>query len=308
MSDETKKDEAVTKDTEAVKAEAAKAAGKAKAEADKAEAAEAAKAAGKAKAEADRAGIADKAEAKTEAKAEAKTEAKTEAKREPAKEAEAKPVPEPAPEPEAQAKPAPVLKLTEPPKGNIIATAWLVILLSVIFGASLSGIEIWLSPIIEQNKLNEALAQIPNLVKGSVKGAKDEKTIPGRRIFRAFDSNGKLVGWVVTGKGQGFADAVEVLIGLDRQAQKLTGIFVLDQKETPGLGNYIVDPPFTDQFRGLKIGGAQLLKASQAPAQLAKGQIKAVTGATISSQTVCNIINKTVAEVAPKLASAAQGG
>lgn len=296
MSDETKKDEAVTKDTEAAKAEAAKAEAAVKAEA--------AKAAGKAKAEADRAAVADKAEAKTEAK----TAAKTEAKQEPAKEAEAKPVPEPAPEPEPQAKPAPVLKLTEPPKGNIIATAWLVILLSVIFGASLSGIEIWLSPIIEQNKLNEALAQIPNLVKGSVKGAKDEKTIPGRRIFRAFDSNGKLVGWVVTGKGQGFADAVEVLIGLDRQAKKLTGIFVLDQKETPGLGNYIVDPPFTDQFRGLTIGGTQLLKASQAPAQLAKGQIKAVTGATISSQTVCTIINKTVAEVASKLSSAAQGG
>lgn len=250
--------------------------------------AEAAKEQAKAKAEADRAKIAEKV---ADGEAQGATDAGPE-------------------EAAAEAAPAPqAMKLTEPPKGNIVATAWLVLLLAMAFGSGLAGIEIWLKPKIEQNKLNEALGQIPNLVKGAKKGEKDEETIPGKRIFRALDGSGKLVGWVVQGKGQGFADAIEVLIGLDKGAEKLTGIFVLDQKETPGLGNYIVDPPFTGQFRGLKVGAAgNKLKASQDPPQLAKGQIKAVTGATISSQTVCNIINQTVAEVQSKLATAAKGG
>ncbi|MBW2735899.1 MAG: FMN-binding protein [Deltaproteobacteria bacterium] len=132
----------------------------------------------------------------------------------------------------------------------------------------------------------------------------DMQTIPGRRVFRALDGSGNLVGWVVAGKGQGFADKVEVLIGLAPEANKLTGIFILDQKETPGLGNYITDEPFTKQFRGLGIGGSHKLLASQSAPKLNLGRVKAVTGATISSQTVCNIINKTVGELQSKLAAA----
>ena len=200
------------------------------------------------------------------------------------------------------------MRLTEPPKGNIVGTAWLVLVLSMAFGSALAGVDAWLAPIIEQNKLNEALSQVPNLVPGAQRGELDEATVPGTRVFRAKDSAGKLVGWVVNGKGQGFADRVEVLIGLDPAATKLTGIFVLDQKETPGLGNYIVDEPFTEQFRGLAVGAGRSLVASQSPPQYAKGQIKAVTGATISSQTVCRIINKTVAMLGSKLATASKGG
>ena len=62
-------------------------------------------------------------------------------------------------------------------------------------------------------------------------------------------------------------------------------------------------------FAGLKVGaGGNKLVASQSPPQHAKGQIKAVTGATISSKAVCDIINKTVGEVQKKLATAAKGG
>ncbi|MCK5798550.1 MAG: FMN-binding protein, partial [Deltaproteobacteria bacterium] len=209
----------------------------------------------------------------------------------------------------AEAAPKAEMRLTEPPKGNIIATAWLVLLLGAMFGSGLAGIEIWLRPKIDQNKLNETLSEIPNLVKGASKGAPDDKTIPGRRVFRALSAGGDLLGWVVLGKGQGFGGTIEVLIGLDREAKKLTGIFILAQNETPGLGNYISDKPFTSEFPSLKVGaGGHKLIASQAPPQHAKGQIKAVTGATISSVAVCNIINKTVGEVQSKLATAAKGG
>jgi Na+-translocating ferredoxin:NAD+ oxidoreductase subunit G len=197
------------------------------------------------------------------------------------------------------------IQLTEPPKGSFLSQAWLVLFLAICFGSGLAGIEIWLKPIIEQDKLNEALSQVPRLVPGATKGKLDPKVIPGRRVFRAINKAGQLLGWVVIGKGQGFADKVEILLGLNASATRLTGLAVLEQKETPGLGDNITQNAFTRQFAGLRVGKGKKITTSQRPADLRFGRIKAVTGATISSQTVCNIINKTVGKVQKPLASVA---
>lgn len=204
---------------------------------------------------------------------------------------------------------APVLRLTEPPKGNIVLTAWLVLFLAVAFGAGLAGVETWLKPKIEKNKLDESLSKVPSLVPGAKKGVLDQTTIPSRNVFRALDASGKLIGWVVAGSDQGFADKVEVLIGLDPTASKLTGIYVLDQKETPGLGDNIRDIKFRKRFVGMKVGaGRPKLFAKQDATDGKLGRIRAVTGATISSETVCRIINKTVASVQKKLSAATNKG
>jgi electron transport complex protein RnfG len=45
---------------------------------------------------------------------------------------------------------------------------------------------------------------------------------------------GGLKGWVVKTKGQGYADTIELLLGLSPDLRTITGLFILDQKETPG--------------------------------------------------------------------------
>ena len=49
-------------------------------------------------------------------------------------------------------------------------------------------------------------------------------------------------------KGQGYADTIERLLGLSTDFRSITGLFVLDQKETPGLGNKIITDAWRSQF------------------------------------------------------------
>ncbi len=195
-------------------------------------------------------------------------------------------------------------QLTKPPTGNVVAQGWLVILLAAGFGSGLAALERTVGPTIAQNKLNETLEQVPSLVPGSTHGTADDDTIPGKRVFRALDNKDQLVGWVVNGKGQGFADKIELIIGLDAQAQTVTGVFVLDQKETPALGDNITTEDFRSRFVGI---ATSLTLDAKAGAQTNQqtGVIKALTGATISSDAVCTIINQTVASMKAELAAAA---
>jgi electron transport complex protein RnfG len=180
---------------------------------------------------------------------------------------------------------------------NYIAQAWLVILLSFVFGAALTGIQVSLSPLIEKNKMMETFSQIPKLVPGSETGEQVE--IAGMTVYRAMSPSGQ-VGWVIPAKGQGFADKLEILIGLDSSAEKITGLYVLDQKETPGLGNKIIEEIWRSQYKD---------KSTSDPIEVIKNgtptgnQIVAVTGATISSAAVTDIVNKTVSALKAQLAS-----
>ena len=193
-------------------------------------------------------------------------------------------------------------QLTKPPTGNVIAQAWLVLLLAVGFGSGLAALERGLGPIIAENKLNETLSQIPSLVPGATTGQVDNETVPGKQVFRALNGEGELVGWVLPGAGQGFGDRIELIIGVDARAETLTGLFVLDQKETPALGDRITTKDFRGQFAGMST--SVTLDAKQAPRDPQTGTIQALSGATISSDAVCTIVNATVSSMKDKLAAA----
>lgn len=180
-------------------------------------------------------------------------------------------------------------------KDSFIGQGWLVLALALGFGGALAGVETALSPIIAENKLKETVSKIPSLVTGAKTGQKT--TIEGKTIFRAVDGSGKLVGWVVPASGQGFADRIELLIGLDAQAKTITGLYVLAQKETPGLGNKITDDLWLEQFTGQPAAKPLLVTRGTAKT----GEIQAITGATISSESVCKIANETVAAWGEKL-------
>ncbi len=186
-------------------------------------------------------------------------------------------------------------------KNNYLVQAWLVLTLALTFGAALAAVEATLAEKIQTNKLDETKSQIPSLVPGATGG--QVESIEGLDVYRAVDAAGKQVGWVLPAGGQGFADRIEVLIGLDNQARTITGMYVLSQKETPGLGNKIVEPTWREQFAG---------KTTAVPLSVTKNQnaseseIQAVTGATISSQSVTQIVNETVAKIRKSLAAAAR--
>lgn len=176
-------------------------------------------------------------------------------------------------------------------KDSHLGQAWLVLLLAVCFGGALSAIEVTLKPRIMANRLAETIGQIPLLVPGAATGSKE--MIGEIPAYRALDDSDQTVGWVIPTGGQGFADRIEVLVGLDAGAERITGVYVLDQKETPGLGNKIVEDAWRGQFTG-KALGAPLVVTKAKPGS--DREIQGVTGATISSDAVVDIVNRTSRE------------
>ncbi len=171
--------------------------------------------------------------------------------------------------------------------------------MALCFGAALAGVDAALSEKIAANKLDETMRQIPALGPGSTGG--EEVEIGGRTVYRATGADGEQLGWVVPAAGPGFADKIEVLIGLDLQCETITGLYVLSQKETPGLGSRIVEAEWLKQF-ARKATSPPLTVKKNAP--LGEHEILAITGATISSQRVSAIVNAAVAEMRPHLAAA----
>lgn len=203
-------------------------------------------------------------------------------------------------------------------KDNKIIQAWLVLLLTLCFGSSLAGIQLTLGPRIEENKINETLEKVPELVLGKEQAqtlSQEGKTLEirpqtivvpknGRQtaysVFEAADAGKSPLGWVVKAGGQGYADKIELLLGLDPSGENISGIFVLEQKETPGLGNKIITEEWRSQFIGKNTTRPLMVVKDKADDA---DEISAITGATISSRSVATIVNTAVADLKGKLSA-----
>jgi len=209
--------------------------------------------------------------------------------------------------------------MNEHKREGFFQQAWLVLVLSLAVGGMLAGIQMALGPAIEANKINETLLKVPELVVGQAEaqslapGALEVSPIAvevdkaGKKVrYSVYEAkrDGRLAGWVAKTSGSGYADKIELLIGFDPQVETITGLFILDQKETPGLGNKIVTEAWRAQF--LQKTTAQSLAAVKGKAS-APNEIDAVTGATISSKSVTDIINTAVADLKRPLAEKAKG-
>jgi electron transport complex protein RnfG len=200
-------------------------------------------------------------------------------------------------------------------KDSNLAQAWLVLLLALCFGAALAAVQINLSGTIAANKRNETLSKVPDLIWGTEKAALFQnrqdtmEILPGivtiekgakiasYPVYR-LSRNGQVEGWVIKSAGQGYADKIELLVGLDPPAATITGLFVLEQKETPGLGNKIITPEWRSQFIRKKTARPLKVKKNSGQGNNPDSPaIDAITGATISSRSVTGIINSIIGDI-----------
>ncbi len=99
--------------------------------------------------------------------------------------------------------------------------------------------------------------------------------------------NKEVVGKVLKVELQGYSSIISALVGVDTQG-KITGIDVVSQQETPGLGTKIAEESFLKQFIGKEKKELTLKKDG--------GGIDAVTGATISSRAIVEGIKRVMEE------------
>jgi electron transport complex protein RnfG len=106
--------------------------------------------------------------------------------------------------------------------------------------------------------------------------------------YEAYDEAGALMGFGFIQTGRGMWGDIQVAGGIDID-YRLISVIVLEQGETPGLGTRIVEKKFLNQFKGLDADEVKLEKYG--------GSVDAITGATVSSKAVTEIIRKEVEKV-----------
>lgn len=172
-----------------------------------------------------------------------------------------------------------------------LASAWLIIVLGAACCALLIALSLGFKPKIDANQLKKVQTDIEKLVPGTSKVQAD--TVCNTQVYRVQGKDGKTLAWGVKTLGAAWGP-VELLIVLDASAESLMGLSVLAaNNETPGLGDAIKKPDFQAQFvssetRPMYTGTP--LKAVKGEAKA--NEIKAITGATVSSKGVCDSINK----------------
>jgi electron transport complex protein RnfG len=118
-------------------------------------------------------------------------------------------------------------------------------------------------------------------------------------VFLGYGDDGEPLGFAITGAEFGFQDIIELIFGYDPQTETVTGMKVLSNKETPGLGDKIEkDSAFVAEFEGPEtpIAGVKAGRATGAA-----NEVDMITGATISSRAVIAIINQRLERLGPMI-------
>ncbi len=115
------------------------------------------------------------------------------------------------------------------------------------------------------------------------------------RVWLGYDANDAVVGFAIAGAEPGFQDIIRLIFGWEPESGKLLGMKVLENKETPGLGDKIVkDSVFVGAFAGAISPIVGVKKGSGSGGE---DEVDMITGATISSRAVIDIINHRIEAV-----------
>ena len=109
------------------------------------------------------------------------------------------------------------------------------------------------------------------------------------RVYVGFDASDRPVGVAMVGAEPGFQDVIRLIFGFDPATGDVLGMKVLESKETPGLGDKIEkDSTFIGEFLGV---GTPLVGVKKGRESGVHAEVVMITGATISSKAIIQIIN-----------------
>ncbi|MDR2841955.1 MAG: RnfABCDGE type electron transport complex subunit G [Spirochaetaceae bacterium] len=182
-----------------------------------------------------------------------------------------------------------------------------IVIFAVIACSGLAVVYQKTKPTIDDRKekdLNNALAELfPQATSNELLKSALESPDSSVKIGDVYkvEQNGKTIGLAVNASSGGFQADITILVGIESDG-KITGIKILQQSETPGLGanaskkTYFVDKStkttFYEQFAGKTVSDAMSVTKDG-------GDIIAITAATITSRAVTKIV-KNAAEAGAK--------
>jgi electron transport complex protein RnfG len=135
----------------------------------------------------------------------------------------------------------------------------------------------------------------------------DGEVKDGQIIYAGYDEKGQLIGTAIEASGMGYADVIRILYGYDPDEEAVIGFYVLESKETPGLGDKIEkDENFLANFEALDVSLTDDGQSMANPVETVKSgektnpwEVDGITGATISSRAIGDILKKSSADIIP---------
>jgi len=173
----------------------------------------------------------------------------------------------------------------------ILTPALVLFLICLIVAGLLGGTNaLTKDPIEEQTQLKAQQARMTVLPQAK---SFEQVSISGTdaECYAALDGEKRILGYAITTAAKGYGGDVRVMTGIDAAEGKITGVSILSQSETPGLGANAVKPEFTGQYeQALPESGFDVIKNAQPQ----DGEIEAMTGATITSKAVTGAVNEAI--------------
>lgn len=177
-------------------------------------------------------------------------------------------------------------------------------LVTVVFVAPLSLLYLLTKPVVDLNEevflkrsvlyaAGLELPRAPGQIAALYGERIEERTGSGGPYYVLKGEGGEPAGYVFLRTGPGLWGAITATVGFDGALERLTGVDFLKQSETPGLGARISEKWFREQFRG-KRGPFTVVGEGQPSGE---EEFNAVTGATLTTNFVKDLLNGTVAQV-----------
>lgn len=182
-----------------------------------------------------------------------------------------------------------------------LSTRMIVVLTSVglLSGLFLASVGISTKTRIALNKQIEIEKAVFSVVPGTYSSQKlyQEKDLS---IYGGMDEKGNLLGYAIHASTVGFQDKITFMLGINPLVTRIISLSVLEQKETPGLGEKITDRKSFLVFwesRDCIIPLSLRKPPVSSPDDLSPSEVNTITGATISSEAVLNAVNSSLVKV-----------
>jgi len=115
----------------------------------------------------------------------------------------------------------------------------------------------------------------------------------GDETIYTVEENGTIVGYAFPVRGSALWGTLVGYVGISADYSKMIGLDFVSHSETPGLGGRISEDFYKEQFRDLDltlVNDKEYIIYRPAPG----GNVDAIAGATLTSQSVSNILNEDI--------------
>ncbi len=172
---------------------------------------------------------------------------------------------------------------------EIVKVGIILFLITAVAAAILAGVNGFTAPVIaENNRVSQEKAMKAVLPDATEFVKAEYAELTDSIVSEIYEGTG--AGYVVKVNPNGYGGVISMVVGIDND-YKVTGVEIISQSETAGLGSNCTKKEFTEQF----IGKTQNIVVSKNGAE--GNQIDAISSATITSKAVTSGVNTAILAV-----------